>query len=372
MKKTFTLIVALCCAAGLLSQTTVTGTIQHEGVERRYRLRVPDGTAGERPLVFNLHGFGSNAFEQEVYAQMNAIADTAGFFVCYPDGLENSWNVGWGFGSTADDVGFISALIDTLSADYAIDSKRVYSCGMSNGGFMSYRLACELNDKIAAIASVTGSMAPAYLEDCNPGRPVPVLEIHGTADDVVPYDGAEDLSVPINALMEFWADNNNCGSEPSVEELPDVESGDSSTVAKVAYPDCEAGLQVLHFRVNGGGHTWPGSGISIGVTNQDINASLEIWRFFQLFSLDGLTNTGGAIRRPAFSPPFPNPTAGELMLNLAAEGRISVYDSRGQLLQRQVQPAGTAEIDLSQLADGMYLIRLETMGASKAFSVMKQ
>ncbi|HPI09028.1 MAG TPA: PHB depolymerase family esterase, partial [Saprospiraceae bacterium] len=185
----------ICClsvAFTLPAQTTLTGTIQSGGLTREYRLYKPAVYNGSTavPLVINMHGYSSNNLEQEFYGDFRGIADTANFLIVHPNGtLDNQgqrfWNA-FGTGSNVDDVGFISDLIDTLSAAYNIDPQRIYATGMSNGGFMSYSLACELNERIAAIASVTGSMAPIKLASCNPQRPVPVMEIHGTADGVVP------------------------------------------------------------------------------------------------------------------------------------------------------------------------------------------
>ncbi|RMF00022.1 MAG: hypothetical protein D6772_06880, partial [Bacteroidetes bacterium] len=164
------LIAALGVPDAAYSQERIIGRITHDGLEREYRLYVPAAYDGQSPwpLVFNFHGFTSNAAQQEIYSNMNTVADTAHFLVCYPEGIGNAWNVGWSFGSTADDVGFVDALIDSLSLAYELDAGRIYACGMSNGGFMSYRLACERSNRFAAIASVTGSMTRNY--DCEPTR----------------------------------------------------------------------------------------------------------------------------------------------------------------------------------------------------------
>jgi hypothetical protein len=158
--------------------------------------------------VLNFHGYTSNDFEQMWYGDFRPIADTAGFLVVHPMGTvdlvgNTHWNVGWGL-STVDDIGFTSALIDSLAAQYNINQDRIYSTGMSNGGFMSYQLACELSDRIAAIASVTGSFNVNQLTTCHPDHQMPVMEIHGTADPTVPYDGNA-LFAPIPSVVNFWA-----------------------------------------------------------------------------------------------------------------------------------------------------------------------
>lgn len=355
------------------AQQTVTGTLTHDGIERDYRLRIPPAAqAGETiPLVFNLHGFGSNALEQEFYAAMNTVADAEGFFVCYANGIDVSWNVGWDFGSTADDVGFISALIDALSEEYSIDLDRVYSCGMSNGGFMSYRLACELNDRIAAVASVTGSMTPGALGDCEPGRAVPVLEIHGTSDDVVGYNGQDDVSAGIPEVLAFWANNNGCDATPVEEELPDLVGTDGSTVTRIEYVNCDEGIDVLHFRVNGGEHTWPSAGIPIGPTNYDIDASEEIWEFFSRYTLDGLISS--TVETNLLEAKlFPNPVGSLLSLQLETDrNQVVVYDALGRLIYQGLHTRNST-LDTRQWPSGVYYLRVQAGDRQGTFPVFKQ
>ncbi len=356
----------------LTAQETIINTITHDGQERDYRLRVPASTTSEAcPLVFNLHGFGSNAFQQEAYSQMNPVADTAGFYVCYPNGIDAAWNVGWAFGSTADDVGFINALIDTLSAQYPIDPERVYACGMSNGGFMSYRLACELNGRVAAAASVTGSMVPGYIGNCNPGRAVPVLEIHGTQDTTVPYGGQALLAVSIEELLAFWADNNGCNEEPVIEELPDTDPTDGSTVTEIRYTGCTMDMEVLHYRINGGAHTWPSALVELGVTNQDIHGSEAIWHFFNRYTQSGSVSVDEVATRTL--RPFPNPTSGRIFLDLPARGgQITVFGLQGQLLQQHPAAGGNVQLDLSAYPPGVYWIKVVQAGQTWSAQVVRQ
>ena len=357
----------------LQAQETVTGSFEFDGEERDYRLRVPpSGFDGARPLVFNLHGFGSNAFQQEAYAQMNPVADTAGFFVCYPNGVSAAWNVGWAFGSTADDVGFIGALIDTIAAQYDIDPERVYACGMSNGGFMSYRLACELNDRIAAVASVTGSMVPAYIGDCTPGKPVPVLEIHGTDDATVPYGGQPQLAVSIEELLTFWNTNNSCDADATIEELPNSNTTDQSTVTFIQSGGCAERGDVWHYRINGGAHTWPGSPFAIGVTNQDINGSVEIWHFFRRYTRSGLSGTITAEHAAPLSI-FPNPARDWAKVSLTASGGLlEVFNAAGQPIIRQQITNEVVTLDLSLCPPGVYWVRIVQNGAIQMGQLIRQ
>lgn len=373
MRTLFLVFMLLLLSCFFLSaQQTITGSFVFDGQERDYRLRIPpESFSGARPLIFNLHGFGSNAFQQEAYAQMNPVADTAGLFICYPNGVDNAWNVGWAFGSTADDVGFIGALIDTIAATHAIDLERVYSCGMSNGGFMSYRLACELNDRIAAVASVTGSMVPAYVADCMPGRTVPVLEIHGTADATVPYGGQPSLAISIEDLLSFWNLNNQCDGDPVIQELPNTDATDESTVTKIQSTGCAERGEVLHYRINAGGHTWPGAPINIGVTNQDINGSTEIWHFFRGYTLSGISSASFAEALPVEL--FPNPATDEVQIRLPAPGgELSLYSSSGkQLLQTTLWQTVTG-LDVSGYPAGLYFVRIRQQGTFQTMKLILQ
>lgn len=359
--------------SSLTAQETITGTITHDGIERDYRLFIPPAySEGESlPLVFNFHGFGSNAIEQQLYSAMNLVADTAGFFICYPNGINAAWNVGWEFGSTADDVGFTEALLDDLIATYGIDPNRVYACGMSNGGFMSYRLACELNDRIAAVASVTGSMVPAYLPNCNPGKPVPVLEIHGNADLTVPYDGLDPIAAPVDTVVYFWANNNGCLTGPDTTDVFDLVTLDLSTAERIDFTDCTNDALVSLFKIDNGGHTWPGAPLNIGVTNQDVKASTEIWLFFNQFSLNpAIVNTEEAPAAPDWSV-APNPAQNWLQMEgLQPPFRLSLYDAQGRLLQQEAAFADN-RMDVQQLPKGIYLLRLEQAGQVKVMKWVK-
>ncbi|MEM1214059.1 MAG: T9SS type A sorting domain-containing protein [Bacteroidota bacterium] len=351
----------LCCcvlSTFLTAQETLVVNLPYDGEDRSYRLYVPAAFDGETPLplVFNLHGFTSNASQQEFYADMNAVADTAGFFVCYANGIDAAWNVNWDFGSTADDVGFISFLIDEISSEYPVLLDQVYSCGMSNGGFMSYRLACELNDRIAAVASVTGSMSPGYIGNCTPNRPVPVLEIHGTADPVVSYDGTANVSISVDSLLTFWANNNGCDGSTITTDLENTSLLDLCTAEKIDYQNCAASVE--HYKINGGGHTWPGAPISIGVTNQDFHGSAAVWQFFQQHRLPELTNTITLTGEHAWRV-YPNPGQSWLAVqHLDGPYVLELYQATGQLLQRH-NSNDNQRIDLGNLPTGLYFLRIK-------------
>lgn len=367
MKNLSLLLLALLLSLSSIAQQTISASINHDGKTRSYILYVPDSYSATTPapLVLNFHGYTSNANDQMAYGDFRAIADTANFLVVHPQGtLLNGithWNVGgWTLGSTTDDVGFTEALLDELSAQYNIDQDRIYATGMSNGGFMSFLLACQLSNRIAAIASVTGSMTPETYNVCNPQHPTPVMQIHGVADGVVPYFGAS-WTRSIADVRDYWRDYNNCSTDLIKTDVPNTSLLDASTASHQVYPDGDNGTTVEHFRISGGGHTWPGSFPSPG-TNQDFDASLEIWKFFSRYdlgSLNGVTSTEPGPQNNSFAV-FPNPTTGSLNVETQSEVGASyqIVSIQGKTLVRGVLRGSRTPINLSDLAAGVYVLQV--------------
>ncbi len=380
--RTFIILLCLLILNTLSAQSTITGTIQSGGLTREYLLYIPAAYTGNTavPLVFNLHGYTSNNMQQLFYGDFRSIADTANFLMVLPNGTFDDqgnrfFNTFLG-NSTVDDVGFMRDLLNTLEATYKIDPNRVYSTGMSNGGFMSYALACDLNDRIAAIASVTGDMIQSNLNACNPARPVPVMEIHGTADNTVPYTGSPLATfVSIPTLVAAWVGFNHCNPTPSITQVPNTNTTDGCTAERQLYTGGDRGSSVEHYKITGGEHTWPGSAFTIGVTNQDINASKEIWRFFKQYRLDQLSET----KTPETVAPqwsaFPNPAQDYVVLQSADQGpvqRIQVFDALGRL-QQTVSP-GTGKqikIETKDWAVGVYWMVIEQEGSVARLKVVK-
>ncbi|HAD11495.1 MAG TPA: hypothetical protein DCF33_03555 [Saprospirales bacterium] len=366
----FYLFFCLLLVNATFAQNTITGTIQSGGLTREYILYIPAAYTGNTavPLIFNLHGYTSSNLEQLFYADFRPIADTANFLIVLPNGTIDAqgnrfWNTFLG-NSNVDDVGFMRDLLNSLQATYNIDANRVYSTGMSNGGFMSYSLACELNDRITAIASVTGTMIQSKLNACNPGRPVPVMQIHGTADNTVPYNGlpaSTFVSIPV--LVNTWAGYNNCNPTPDIIQLPNTSTTDGCTAERHVYTGGDQGSTVELFKVIGGGHTWPGSAFNIGITNQDFSASKEIWRFFSQYQLNQLSETQTPESLAASWIAFPNPMQDYFILQSKDQRpvkRIQILDAMGRL-QQTIIPNNIGQIDIetSQWAVGMYWVIIE-------------
>jgi len=230
-------------------------------------------------LVLNFHGFGGSGRQQETNSHMTDEAERSGFITVAPDGTESPrrWHIYGRLENGYDeDFAFVRELIGHLSASLCIDSGRVYAAGMSNGAGMSSLLGCELNDLIAAIAPVAGTVVPR----CPDGRPVPVIAFHGTDDRLVPFEGGPSgrLGLPgrgVRVNVRQWASHNGCDLTVTSQRV-------AADVLLESYGGCRDGADVALYVVEGGGHSWPGSyiGSRNGSTTRSIDASALIWQFF--------------------------------------------------------------------------------------------
>jgi polyhydroxybutyrate depolymerase len=281
--------------AGWSARTVVSG-----GLERCYFLYVPPeyNPAQPAPVVLGFHGFLTNPNSHALITGWHKLADQEGFLVVYPQGTSfpQRWNAGatWG-DSDVDDVQFFRDMLHDLSAVAAVDPSRVYVNGLSNGGGMTVRLGCDAADQVAAIGSVAGAVVG--MEGCSPSRPVPAMAFHGTADPLVDYEGgdmrgwllrwaagltdAPTYFLGAEEWVAIWAEGNGCDPTPGV--IPP--QGD---VRGVRYTGCEQDAEVTLYTIEDGGHTWPGGMPipAVGKTSRDIDATEELWRFYQSYTLD--------------------------------------------------------------------------------------
>jgi len=283
--------ILLCIFSISIAQINIDTAIEFDGESINYRLFIPSGydESINVPLVFSLHGFGGNGPSQQAYDDLWQVADTAGFIIAYPTAFNNTWNAGTDYYApytSFNDVGLISALIDSINQDYSIDLTRVYATGMSNGGDMVYRLACELSDRIAAIGSVTGTMITDIYSSCNPEYNMPIIHFHGTADDISNINGGPGWESLRNTML-LWRSLNSCST---IAGIPVANTDmEDNTRAKNFRSDCSES-RLDFYIIKNGGHTWPGtpyntwSIFSFGYTSGDINGSTEIWKFFSEFT----------------------------------------------------------------------------------------
>lgn len=256
-----------------------TWTLPFHGEDRTFQVHVPASydPIKPTPLVMNFHGYSSDAAQEELLSRMIDKSNAEGFVTVHAQGHANSWNAGACCGDAAakgiDDVGFVSAMLDALEEKLCVDAKRVFATGMSNGGFLSHRLACDLSDRIAAVAPVAGVLGIA---ECHPKRAVPVMHFHGTADSLVPYDGSASLGFPaVQKTFADWATRDGCIGTP-IESFKNVDAHCST------YSSCSGGAEVTLCTVDGGGHTWPGGTPipSLGYTTPWLSATDRMWSFF--------------------------------------------------------------------------------------------
>mgnify|MGYP001161494173 FL=1 len=262
------------------------------GIDRSYYLYIPDTIESQSPLVFVFHGYTGSAAGIMGYSGINDIADENGFAVCYPQGVVDDFgntffNVGYSFhwNETVDDVGFVISLAQYLQSEHDLSSINTFSTGMSNGGDLSYLLACEASTHFRAVAPIAGIMMEWVYETCEPERPMPLLEVHGNNDNISWWYGdIEDTDgwgpyVGVDAAIELWRNINNCDSVV-FDTLPDTYVNDGSYVVTEIYQGGINNNEVWLYKIVNGGHDWPGAW-----GNMDINASELAWEFFNDFSL---------------------------------------------------------------------------------------
>lgn len=287
-------------------------SLEHDGRDRYYIVRIPSAAASgpALPLVLALHGGGGNPNQFKRDSGFDVVADREGFIVVFPAGtgppllprMLQTWNAGPGCCGTAlnenvDDVGFLLAVVADLASRTPVDSRRVYATGHSNGGMMSYRLAAEAGDEIAAIAPVAGGM---MLDDFLPNRAVPLLHIHSVDDPRALYEGGLGPPFPLGGNQVFhqpvmegldsWVTRNGC--PPTPETIAEVEGApgtlnEGHAAVKLAWLPCSSGAPVLHWRMAGVGHAWPGSPEPplseelVGPPTTILSAPEEAWAFFR-------------------------------------------------------------------------------------------
>ena len=356
------------------AQQTINGSIMHDNIQRSYIMYVPSSynPSNPVPLVFCFHGYGSNSTTNFNYTNFRSISDTAGFIVVHPQGtlLQGvpHWNVGgWTLASTTDDVGFTDALIDSISSNYSINADRIYSTGMSNGGYMSFLLACQLSNRFAAVASVTGSMTPQTYNNCNPQHPTPILQIHGTVDGTVPYGGNPTWTKSIDDVLQYWSNFNNCNPNPSITALPDLNTTDGSTVEYYIYDNGDNGSTTEHFKVNGGDHDWPGV-----FGNMDINASIEVWKFFSKFDINGaISSLSSHQNTENIFKLYPSPSSDFITIesNINVGTYYQILSIEGKVIHVGKISSSSHQINISDYTPGNYLLKID--GTTKRFIVTK-
>lgn len=326
-------LLALVLALPLLTAAQL--EFEHNGLLRTYYMEGPDPIPAGAPIVVVLHGYTSSAQLIRAYSGFTPLAQEEGFVAVFPQGTEDDfgiphWNANIGFSDT-DDHGFLVALVQHLQAEYGLSESCTYACGMSNGGYMSYSLACEHPEVFSAVGSVTGAMSAADF-GCTPSEVVPVVHLHGTDDETVAYDGGVgaggwgQASVP--DIIGHWT---GLMGTTTLEEttLPNLEADDNTSVDFLRYAGAPGGQEFHHYRVNGGGHDWFGVWGS-----QDVEATAVLWDFFASQCAGEFTDV------PVLEAGLPILERRGAGIVSAMPARIEVLDLQGRILSRHDLPAG--------------------------------
>ncbi|QGY32774.1 alpha/beta hydrolase family esterase [Pantoea cypripedii] len=268
------------------------------GQARTFALHVPDGSppGGGFPVILAFHGGGMKGAGMARMTGLNAVADKDRFIVIYPDGVDKHWNDGrTTIKNPQDDVSFVAALLDQVQRSYAVNRRRIFATGISNGALFTERLGCDLSSRIAAIASVAGSLPADLVPACRPEKPVAVMQINGMADPIMPYEGGwvEDFGgrgeggqvTSVAETAAFWGRHNGCTGQSKPVLLPVVVMSDPTRIVRTDYSNCPPVGKVTVLAVRGGGHVWPGNSQSFhpritGQPSLQINASEVIAHFF--------------------------------------------------------------------------------------------
>ncbi len=376
MKKCMLLSVSWLLAVTLYAQngTLITDSIFRDKY-RTFLLYIPAiyDPAQPVPLLLNLHGTTESAAYQNILGNFRPIADTANFIIVLPNGQPvpqmggaRGWNI-FPTSSGTNDFGFLSDLIDTISARYNIDKNRIYSTGHSAGAIMSYRLACSMSQRFAAIAPVNGFMFPEHVSSCNATHPMPVIEIHGSMDPVRNWNGEGPVTKAVNVdtMLAHWVLHNSCSFAPVYDSVPDIDKTDHCWAQHFTWSGGSKGSSVELYKVIKGGHTWPGSAHKepYGSTNMDFNACEKIWQFLSRYRLNTLTyNDNHPVLHHEIKV-FPNPMVNNLTIQCSGgENRraVVIREIIGQSVfcASDIDPYSTININTSGWAKGMYVITI--------------
>ena len=338
---------SLCIALAVLicSSAVRAENIQVGSQTRQMTVIAPSGL-NNPALVIQMHGYNQDAAYQKNAAKWETIAESEKFIVVFPDGINKSWDM-----SGTQDLDFIEAIIDTMDSRYEIDRKRVYVSGFSMGGMMSYHVANKMSDKIAAVGPVSGY--PMGGTTATSTRPMPIMHIHGTTDEVVGFSG-------VAGALEVWRDHNGCPSNSeTIKPYPSSKPGSAAT--KQTWGPCDDNSEVILLSIEGKGHWY-------SVDEASVNSSEELWAFFKTHSLDDVTANRLRVTVPENREMISLTKVNSvLQVEFAATGnrRLSVqlFDVKGSLVTsgtilKKTGAIYSGSVNLAGLPGGCYLLKI--------------
>ena len=325
-------------------------TFEWQNVQRQYLVRTPENYES-LPVMFFLHGLGDNITRCDQEFNFTQVAEDFGWMVVIPQALNEGYGSMWNAGltaSTTNDSGFLMALLDSLAVQYPVNQDSIFFTGFSMGGFMSHRMAIEHGDRINAAAPVSG-LITTYMANHTAAALVRLLDIHGTNDPVVGYDGGSEyfgyqLGLSVDNILNYWKNANGCANEPVIDTLPDTQN-DGLRFVQYVYPGTK---ELRHIKVIGGNHTWYHSD-----SQYDIGYMKYIHDFFTgKNAYDKVNNpTTGSLNI------YPNPTSGNIIIELDSPTTIEVVDIQGRTIIHEQFETGTSLLDLKGIENGVYFVK---------------
>ncbi|MFC2090842.1 T9SS type A sorting domain-containing protein [Bacteroidota bacterium] len=362
-----------------LNSQDVIDSIRYEGLDRNFLVYFPEDYSNDEmfPLIIYLHGLDWDAEDDLNYTGFDIVAVSNGYIFVAPNAVDMSWNSLIDENPElpqpdVDDVGFINALIDTLSRRYQnVDHERIYVCGLSAGGIMTYTIASRISHRLAAIASVGGFMGKGISDSYNRSVLMPVLHIHGTADNYVPDDLENQYRLSVDNTLAYFTDVNNCIRSSTIL-LPDIDTTDNTTVEKIKHTFCTDSINVVYYKIINGGHNWPGALIDYGWEgnkNGDINAGVEILNFFEDYTreipvgIENDINSGVLNLIQNYPNPFTQKTTISFNLDKSWLVTLRVFSLTGEevitlVSERLHSGSYEFEWDASSCTGGIYYCKL--------------
>ena len=354
-------------------------TINHNQIDRRFYLYVPNNYTANVPIpiLFNFHGGGGDPISYMSYtSDMRGLAEANNFILIYPEAITDpgtgsiSWIDKATNGAPRDETLFIESIINSVSSNYSVDLDRIYACGYSEGGIFSYELACRLNNYIAGIASVSGSMLSESersnlgFSNCSPQHPTAIMLIPGTSDSNAHslYQGCcldwglDSYYLSVDQITDYWTNYNTTDNNPLVSDVSNTNTSDGSTVQRKIWSNGEGGVEVQELKVIGGEHEWPGTS-----GNMDINANNEIWQFLSKFDKKGMIDNLNFEDFQKTISVTPNPFNDYFIIEGVENDLIELYDLHGRIVQSKFN---NNVFDTESLKRGVYILVLKEKNIS--------